>query len=107
QVLGLQVSELLLLRAQLEVEEVIVQLRHDCLERNTVLDARGAHHRSYDATGIDKARGARGGNGCLFEVPRRMSGRRHLLDALPEDAVAPDDVGDLRLVERHLDRTGP
>ncbi len=42
EILGLQISELALLLAELEIEQVVVDLRDQSLQRNTALDARRA-----------------------------------------------------------------
>src|SRR5579863_6765491 len=44
QVLGLQIRKLLLLVAQLDVEQVVVDLRNNRLQRHAPLHARRTHH---------------------------------------------------------------
>jgi hypothetical protein len=82
QVFGLQISELLLLVAQLDIEEVVVDLRYHRFQRHAQLDARRAHHRGIDAARIHKARCPWIRNRRLLKEARRMPGRRNLLDAL-------------------------
>jgi hypothetical protein len=107
EVLGLEVGELLLLVAQFDVEEVVVDLGDEGLERDAALDAGGRDERSDDVARVDKAAcGGRCWDGRLLEVARRMAGGRDLLDALAEDAAAADDIGDLGLVERDFDGSG-
>ncbi len=107
EVLGLQVGELALLLAQLEVEEVVVDLRDQRLERHAVLDARGLHQRRDDVARVNEA-GGRGGrrNRRLLKVARRMARGGDLLDALAKDAAAAHQVQDLGLVQRHFNGAG-
>ncbi len=107
QVLRLQIRELLLLCAQFHVEQVVVQLRHQSLQRNAPLDAGWRHQGRSDVARIDKPGRTRIRDRRLFEVARGMAGRRHLLDALAEHATAADQVRDLRLIERDFNRPGP
>jgi hypothetical protein len=107
QVFGLQIGKLLLLVAQFDVEQVVVDLRNDRLQRHAPLHARRAHHRRHDAARIHKAGRARIRNRRLLEEPRRMTGRRNLLDALPEGARTPADVEDLGLIQRNFDSARP
>ena len=55
QVLRLQVGELALLRTNLHVEQVIVQLRDQGLQRHGALDARGADDGGHDVARIHEA----------------------------------------------------
>ena len=107
QVLGLQIGELLLLIAQFDVEEVVVDLRNDGLQRHAPLHARGVHHRRHDAARIHEAGRARIGNRRLFKESRRMTGRRNLLDALPKGARTAADVEDLGLIQRNFNGARP
>ena len=107
QVLRLQIGELALLRAQFHVEQVVVDLRNQALQRNAALHAGRRHQRGVMLRGSTKPAVARIRDRRLFEEARRMAGRRNLLDALAEHAAAANQVGDLRLVERDLNRAGP
>ena len=91
QVLGLQVGELLLLVAQLHVEEVVVDLRHDRLQRHAQLDSSRAYHRGIDAARIHKPRRPGIRDRRLFKEARWMPGRRNLPDALSEWTRSPAD----------------
>ena len=102
QILGLQVSELLLLVAEFDVEEVVVDLRDDCLERHAALDARGLTTGATMLRGLTKP-GAGIGQGGLFKEARGMAGGGNLLDALAEGAGAAADVEDLGLVQGNFD----
>ena len=107
QVLGLQVGELALLRADLHVEDVVVDLRDQALQRDAALHAGGRDQRGHDVARIDEGIGRGGrGDGRLLEEARGMAGCGDLLDALAEGIAAPNDVEDFGLVELDLDRTG-
>ncbi|ACO32669.1 conserved domain protein [Acidobacterium capsulatum ATCC 51196] len=107
EVLGLQIRKLLLLRAQFHIKQVVVELSHNGLQRNAALHARRAYHRSHNVARIHKAGRARSRNRSLFKEARRMTGGRHLLDALAKQAAAANDVGDLRLIKRNFNRARP
>jgi hypothetical protein len=107
QVFGLQIGELLLLVAQFDVEKIVVDLRNDRLQRHAPLHARRAHHRRHDAARVDEAGRPWTRNRRLLKEPRRMTGRRNLLDALPEGAGTPADVEDLGLIQRNFDSARP
>ena len=107
QIFGLQVGKLLLLITELNIEQVVVDLRDNRFQRNATLHARRAHDRGHNAAGIHKPRRTRSGQRSLFKEPRGMPRGRHLLDALPERAGAAADVKDLGLVQRNLHRAGP
>jgi len=53
-VFGLQIGELLLLVAQLDVERLLVDLRNDRLQRHAAFNSRRADHRGHDAARIDE-----------------------------------------------------
>ena len=104
EVLRLQIRELRLLRAELHVEEVVVDLRDQGLERHAVFYAGWADQRRDDVARIDEAGDRRGRrNRTLLEVARRMAGCRDLLDALAEYAAPSNDVENLRLVHGNFD----
>jgi hypothetical protein len=107
QVFGLQIGELLLLIAEFDVEEVVVDLRDDGLERHAALYAGGTYNRGRDAARIDEAGGAGIGDGRFFKEARGVAGGRNLLDALPEGAGTPADVEDFGLIERNFDGARP
>ncbi len=95
QVLRLQVGKLALLRAHFHVEQVVVDLRHQAFSGTLRSTRVGATSVGYDVPRIDeRVRRRRRRNRRLFEEPRRMPRRRHLLDALPEHPAPPHDVGD-------------
>ncbi len=55
EVLRLQIGELALLLAELHVEEVVVDLRDQRLQRNAALDAGGRDERRDDVARVDEA----------------------------------------------------
>src|ERR1051326_3516068 len=108
EVFGLEIGELLLLRAYFHVEQVVVDLRDQGLERHTSLHARGRAGDSHDVARIDEGIGRRGRvDGGLLEEARRMAGGRHLLYALPEDGAAADDICNFALVAVDFDGARP
>ena len=108
QVLRLQISELALLLAKLDIEQVVVDLRHQCLQRNAALNPCRRHQRSHNVAWIDECLCRRQRWNCrFFKEPRRMPGCRHLIDPLAKRAPPPHDVEDLRLVPVNLNRAGP
>jgi hypothetical protein len=60
EVLRLQIGKLALLLAQLHIEQVVVDLRDQRLQRNAVLHPRRAYHRRNNIARIDKARRSQG-----------------------------------------------
>src|ERR1039457_2190399 len=102
QVLGLQIRELGLLLAQLHIEQVVIDLGHDRLQRHRALPAsrvipHAANARLLGGTGWDVF--IRG----VLEEPRGMPRSRHTLDPLTEHAAAADNVSDLRLIQWDFD----
>ena len=106
QVLGLQIGKLLLLRAEFHVEQVVVELGDDGLQRHAALDTGGCDHGRADVARIDEAGGGGIGDRRLLEVARRMAGGRDLLDALAEEVAAAHDVEDLGLIQGNFNRAG-
>jgi hypothetical protein len=107
QVLRLQICELLLLRSQFHVEQVVVQLCNQALQRNAALHAGRSDKCRSDVARIDEAGGPWIRDRGFLEVAGRVAGRRYLLDTLAEHAAAANQIGDLRLVERDLNGAGP
>ncbi len=108
QVLCLKIGELALLRAHFNVEQVVVDLRHQALQRNATLRTSRSDQRGLDVARIDKTvRRVGRRNPCLFEETRRMPGRWNLLDTLAKDAAALAYVCDFGLVAIDLDRARP
>jgi hypothetical protein len=107
QVLGLKIGKLLLLIAQFNIEEVVVDLGDDGLQRYAALHARRTYNGRDDAARIDKTRCARVRQGSLFKEARWMARSRHLLDALSEWAGAAANVEDLGLIQRNFNGARP
>src|SRR5260370_17124717 len=73
QILRLQISKLALLLAKLDIEQVVVDLRDERLQRNAPLNAGPTDQRRNNITTIDKpSRRRRPRNRRLFNIPRRM-----------------------------------
>ena len=108
QVLGLQIGELLLLGADFQIEQVVVDLRDQRFQRHAALHTGGIADHGHDVARIDKGL-RRGGriDGCLLEEARGMPGGGHLLDALSEGIAAADEIGDLALIAVDFNRTRP
>ncbi len=104
-VLRLQIRKLALLIAQLDIKQVVVDLRYQRLQRNAALHTRRAHQRSHNVARIHKpGRGRRRRNRRLLKKPRRMTRRRNLLDPLPKHTASAHQIRDLRLIQRHFHR---
>ncbi len=67
QVFRLQIGELLLLSSQLNVEQVVVQLCDQRLQRNAALHTRRTYNRCDDVARIHKSRPAGRRNAGLFK----------------------------------------
>src|ERR1700733_6940828 len=107
QVFGLQISKLLLLCAKFDIEQVVIQLGNNGLQRYAAFHACWTDHRCNDVARIDKA-GSTGSRDCsLFKEARRMTCCWDLFYALAKNAPALNDVGDLCLVKRHFNSARP
>src|SRR3954467_12137851 len=108
QVFRLQVSELALLAADLQIKKVVIDLRNQRFQRNTAFRAGWRLRGWHNVARVHKRlRRSWRGDGSLFEETRRMPGCRHLLDALSECSAAAHDVGDFSLVAVNFNRTRP
>src|ERR1700722_5387066 len=88
-ILRLKISKLALLTAKLHIEQVVVDLRDECLQRNAVFDASWVDQRSDNVAWIYKARSScRRRNCSLLKVAGRMASSRNLLDTLTKDPTA-------------------
>ena len=88
-ILRLQISKLALLLAKLDIEQVVVDLRHQRLQRNAALHPSRTHQRRNNIARIDKpSRSRRRRNRSLLKVPRRMASSRNLLDPSSKDPPA-------------------
>src|ERR1700761_8561370 len=104
-VLRLEISKLALLTGQLHIEQVVVDLCDERLQRNAVLDAGRADQRSDNVTWIHKTRSSRRrGNCSLLKIAGRMASSRNLLDALTKDPTATNKVQNLCLIQRNFNR---
>ena len=108
QVFRLQIRELALLRSDFQIEQVVVDLRHQRLQRHRQFNpCRRLHRRSNVPRIHEPLRRRRSRNRRLLKESRRMPGRRHLLDPLPECPPPSHDVKDFLLVTINLDRSWP
>src|SRR3954463_14649500 len=108
QVFCLKVRELALLTADFEIKKVVIDLRNQGFQRNTAFRASWRLRGWHDVARVHESlrRGWRR-NRRLFEKTRRVSGCRHLLDALPECSTAAHDVGDFSLITINFNCTWP
>src|SRR5260370_7497343 len=108
QVLRLQISKLALLLSKLDIEQVVVDLRDERLQRNAPLNAGRTDERRINIAWIDKPSRRRGRRHCrLLKIPGRMASSRNLLDPSPKDPPAVHQVGNLSLIHRNFNRTRP